>query len=136
MNIIGLKRMPGRTVYETPLRTVIDQLVIAFRPHGFDLSAPVFDVLDDQSTLLRELETDISYGLFAKTAVHPLQINTIEGEYRHFAESHAKQADSVIDVSSPALFRQNGQMMERTCHQNWALRTLELANFQAGVPAT
>lgn len=130
MNILGLKRMPEKTVYETPLRTVIDQLVITFRPFGFELSAPVFDFIDDQITLLREIETDISYGLFAKTAVHPSQVTAIEHQYRVFVESHARQADAVIDTRSAAVFKQSGQMMERTCHQNWALRTRALANSQ------
>ena len=130
MNILGLKRMPEKTVYETPLRTVIDQLVINFRPHGFELSAPVFDFIDDQITLLREVETDISYGLFAKTAVHPSQVTAIEHQYRAFVQSHAGQADAVIDARSAAVFKQSGQMMERTCHQNWALRTQALANGQ------
>ena len=135
MNILGLKRMQGKTVYETPLRTVIDQLLITFRPHGFELSAPVFDFIEDPITLSREIESDISYGLFAKTAVHPDQIGIIEDQYALFVANHQSQAGAVVNDQAPAVFKQGGQMMERTCHQKWALRTLALANSQTGASA-
>ncbi|WP_419534750.1 HpcH/HpaI aldolase/citrate lyase family protein [Endozoicomonas sp.] len=130
MNILGLKRMPGKTVYETPLRSVIDQLLITFRPYGFELSSPVFDIINDPMTLIREIENDISYGLFAKTAIHPEQVQVIEHQYAAFVKAHQLQAGAVIDVNAPAVFQKSGQMMERTCHQNWALRTQALANSQ------
>ncbi|WP_067516680.1 HpcH/HpaI aldolase/citrate lyase family protein [Endozoicomonas ascidiicola] len=135
MNVLGLKRMPGKTVYETPLRSVIDQLLITFRPYGFELSSPVFDMVNDPLTLIRELENDISYGFFAKTAIHPDQVKIIEHQYAAFVEANQLQAGSVIDESAPAVFLESGQMMERTCHQRWALRTLALANSQHGARA-
>ncbi len=131
MNILGLKRMRERTIYETPLRAVIDQLVITFRPYGFELSAPVFDFLDDSKTLAREVVHDISYGLFAKTAIYPSQLPIIEQQYITFVEMHAGQAESVVHEQAAAVFNQQGQMMERTCHKQWAMRTLALARGQS-----
>lgn len=127
MNLLGIKRMKGLTIYDTPLRSTIDQLIIQFRPEGFELSAPVFDIIEDIETLKREVMMDLAYGFFAKTAIHPTQINIIEDAFSQFSERHRKQAERVLDGNAPAVFTFNGQMMEQTCHQRWATRTRQLA---------
>ena len=43
LNLLGLRRQRGHTLYETPLGAVIARLVTTFKPHGFRLSAPVFE---------------------------------------------------------------------------------------------
>ncbi|MDX2505888.1 MAG: HpcH/HpaI aldolase/citrate lyase family protein [Gammaproteobacteria bacterium] len=127
MDILGIKRMNGMTTYDTPLRNVIDQLIILFRPEGFELSAPVFDIIEDLETLKKEVTMDLSYGFYAKTAIHPSQINVIESAFSQFSESHLVQAERVLDDNAPAVFKFNGQMMEQTCHKSWATRTRQFA---------
>ncbi len=128
MNLLGIKRMPGITAYDTPLRSMIDQMVLAFRPYGYEMSAPVFDFIDDRTTLAREVEHDLSYGFYAKTAIHPNQVRIIEQQYAAFSKAHVEQARAVLDEAAAAVFQFGGQMMERTCHSSWAARTLNLAN--------
>jgi citrate lyase beta subunit len=128
MSLLGLKRLPGMTAYDTPLRTVIDQLVLAFRPHGFEMSAPVFDFIDDHATLVNEVIRDISYGFYAKTAIHPNQLPTIEQQYARYTENHLEQARALLGDNARAVFALDGQMMERACHANWATRTMALAD--------
>ena len=127
MNLLGIKRMPGMTIYETPLRSVIDQLILHFRPDGFELSAPVFDIIDDLVTLKKEVMMDLSYGFYAKTAIHPTQIEVIETAFSKFTENYSVQAAQVLDSNCSAVFKFNGQMMEQTCHNRWAVRTMQLA---------
>lgn len=127
-NILGIKRMPCQTIYETPLRSIIENLIIAFRPYGYELSAPVFDMLHDKDTLTRELNMDVNYGLFGKTAIHPDQVKHIESFFRDYSSNNIKQAEMVLEDISPAVFQVNGQMMEVSCHSNWARRTKHLAN--------
>lgn len=127
INLLGLKRSRGFTTYDTPLRTVIDQLIITFRPRGYELSAPVFDFIDDPETLAKEIAMDIAYGFYAKTAIHPTQIGVIEQAFKGFSKRHFGQAEDVLDSSSKAVFQLDGQMMETNCHRNWAMRTCELA---------
>ncbi|SFP89244.1 Citrate lyase beta subunit [Nitrosomonas cryotolerans] len=127
MNLLGIKRMKGITAYETPLRSIIDQLVIQFRPEGFELSAPVFDITEDLETLKREVTMDLAYGFFAKTAIHPTQVTVIENAFAQFSAGHQAQAEKVLDEDASAVFTFNGQMMERTCHQRWATRTRQFA---------
>lgn len=127
MNLLGIKRMKGMTTYDTPLRSVIDQLIIVFRPEGFELSAPVFDITEDLETLKREVMMDLAYGFFAKTAIHPTQVPVIEDVFSQFIAQHRVQAECILDENSPAIFTFNGQMMEQTCHQRWATRTRQLS---------
>lgn len=81
LHLLGIRRPKELTAYDTPLRRVIDDLIIAFRPHGYELSAPVFEHLDRPEVLARELELDLVHGLVAKTAIHPTQIGLIEDAY-------------------------------------------------------
>jgi len=127
MNLLGIKRMKGMTTYDTPLRSVIDQLVITFRPQGFELSAPVFDLIEDLETLKEEVMMDLAYGFYAKTAIHPSQIEVIENAFSSFSENHIGQAKSVLNKNASAVFKFNGQMMEKKCHDRWATRTIKLA---------
>ncbi|WP_045976587.1 HpcH/HpaI aldolase/citrate lyase family protein [Vibrio neptunius] len=127
-NILGIKRMPGQTIYDTPLRIIIEQLIITFRPHGYELSAPVFDFLEDRVTLEKELRMDLNFGFFGKTAIHPEQVTVIENFFHDYSSGYIKQAESILDQSSPAIYQMSGQMMETACHRNWAQRTKHLAN--------
>lgn len=121
--LLSLKRPKHLTVYDTPLRSVIDDLIVTFRPAGFELSAPVFEHLDSQQTLQREVEMDLAHGLWAKTAIHPTQVPLIEAAYRVSA-SERELAGRVLEQTAPAVFRLHGQMAEPRTHQAWARRLL------------
>ncbi len=100
LQCLGLRRGPGRTIYETPLGPVIT----TFHPYGLNLTAPVFDRMDCNATLKREVQTDIEFGLIGKTAIHPSQIRVIEDLYQvdpHDLES----AEEILRADAPAVFR-------------------------------
>ena len=126
LSLLGMKRMRGTIIYDTPLRSTIDQLVVSFRPYGYEISAPVYDVFEDIKTLERELRMDIDYGFFAKTAIHPVQIQSIESAFQYYVQCYHDTAQKVLNTDA-AVFKKNGQMMESTCHSNWAARTATLA---------
>jgi citrate lyase beta subunit len=127
LGAIGLKRQPGQTVYDTPLRSTIERLITLFRPAGFELAAPVCDLIGEPDTLSREVVQDIAWGFHAKTCVHPAQIALVE---EHFAQAMARQTQQAYALlnSSDAVFKDNGQMLEATCHTSWAER---IASLQA-----
>ena len=52
-------------------QTTLAQWVLIFRPHGFALTAPVLDFLDDDALLREEARRDIAFGFYGKTAIHP-----------------------------------------------------------------
>lgn len=120
----GLRRPAGRTVYETPAGRVIDGLLEAFSAYGVRLCAPVCDRISDDQTLEREIVDDIHRGLFAKTAIHPRQVDAI---WRAYAPDPAEIAEArlILDPDAPAVFGSNGDMLEPACHGEWARRLLQ-----------
>jgi citrate lyase beta subunit len=91
---IGTRRSLVRTAYQGPLGGTIGVLVTAFAPFGFSLSAPVFEHFDNPELLREEVELDIEHGLLTKTAIHPAQIDIIQGAYRVMRRSWPRRARS------------------------------------------
>ncbi|MDR0633363.1 MAG: HpcH/HpaI aldolase/citrate lyase family protein [Azoarcus sp.] len=120
-SLLGMRRPRGRTLYETPLGPVISRLVTTFKPSGFNLSAPVFEYLDDAATLQREVEEDLAYGLVGKTAIHPRQVPLIHDCYRVHA-ADLDMANQILREDAPAIFRLHDAMCEPATHRNWAKR--------------
>ncbi len=120
MNLLGIRRPRGMTLYETPLGPVIAQLLAIFRPYGFALAAPVFEYLDDTATLHKEIRQDLAYGLTGKTAIHPSQVPFIEAAYAVDSDD-AQMAASLCAKDAPAVFKMHGAMCEVATHQRWAV---------------
>lgn len=119
MNLLGIRRPRAMTLYETPLGHVISQLVTIFKPYGFSLSAPVFEYLNDTTTLQKEICLDLAHGLTGKTAIHPTQVPAIEAAYAIDSDDY-EMALSLIDRDAPAVFRMHNAMCEVATHQQWA----------------
>jgi len=126
LNLLGIRRLPGRTIYDTAVGPVIGALVAAFRPFGFSLTAPVFDDFSDLATLGREVARDIEHGLVGKTAIHPAQIAPIERHYRVSAADLA-MARRILAHDAPAVFQADGVMCEPATHAAWARGMVERA---------
>jgi len=123
LNLLGIRRSPSCTLYDTPLRTVLNDIILTFRPAGFEIAAPVFDVLDNPITLAQEVAMDIHHGLLTKTAIHPTQIPIIEGSYRVNPEEQ-QLAERILAPQAQAVFRHAGQMCEPVTQRHWAQRLL------------
>ncbi|MEY6430795.1 HpcH/HpaI aldolase/citrate lyase family protein [Thioalkalicoccus limnaeus] len=123
---LGLKRPKRVTLYETPLRTIVHDLIVTFRPAGFELAAPVFEHLDSPRVLRAEVRLDLLHGLWSKTAIHPTQVPTIEDEYR-VPSADLDLAHGILAPDAPAVFQSHGQMVEPSTHSHWAERVLERA---------
>ncbi len=126
LNLLGIRRGRGATVYDTPLRDTIADLVRVFHPAGYALSAPVFDYLDTPAVLAREVEADLQHGLVGKTAIHPAQIAVIEALYR-VARDDYEMARAVLAPDAAAVFRLKNSFCEPATHWRWATAVLERA---------
>lgn len=126
LNLLGIRRGRGATIYDTPLRSVITDLVCIFHPAGYSLSAPVFDRLDAPEVLAREVAADLQQGLIGKSAIHPAQIPIIETLYRVCRDDY-EIASAVLASDAAAVFKQCGTFCEPTTHRRWAARVLEQA---------
>lgn len=124
--LLGIRRPRGMTIYRTPLGPVIARLATTFLPHGFALTAPVFEHLDSPALLAQEVQEDLAHGLVGKTAIHPSQIALIEQHYRvHHTDMEA--ALRIMDSASPAVFKLHDSMCEVATHRAWAHGVVEQA---------
>ncbi|MBL8258582.1 MAG: HpcH/HpaI aldolase/citrate lyase family protein [Candidatus Competibacteraceae bacterium] len=126
LNLLGIRRGRGATVYDTPLRDTIADLVRIFHPAGYHLSAPVFDYLDTPEVLAREVAADLQHGLVGKTAIHPAQIPVIEALYRVSPDDY-ETATAILAPDAAAVFRRNDSFCEPATHWRWATAVLERA---------
>jgi citrate lyase beta subunit len=120
----GLRRPCGRTIYETPVGRVIDELLELFSAQSVRLCGAVFDRINDVETLTREVNEDIHRGLYAKTAITPNQSHLIWESYRPNARE-LQEAYCILEEGAPAVIGLNGGMLERACHTAWANRLIE-----------
>ncbi|MFO1371634.1 MAG: HpcH/HpaI aldolase/citrate lyase family protein [Candidatus Competibacteraceae bacterium] len=126
LNLLGIRRARGATIYDTPLRNTIADLVCIFHPAGYRLSAPVFERLDTPEVLAREVEADLQHGLRGKTAIHPAQIPVIEALYRVSRDDY-EMASAVLAADAAAVFRLYDTFCEPATHRRWAAGVLERA---------
>lgn len=125
LRILGLRRPKTGTLYDTPLGYVMKMLTCQFRPHGFSLTAPVCELINQPDILQTELVQDIQHGFVGKTAIHPSQIALIHDAYQvdpilyHEAEQILK--------SQQAVFKLNGAMCEPATHMAWAQQIIQQA---------
>lgn len=133
---LALRRTRGVTAYEGPLGSIIADLVKAFRPAGFPLTAPVYDAVDDRETLAREVRSDLAFGLIGKTAIHPTQLAVIESAYA-VSEEEVSMAKAVLAEDAPAVFLVSEQLCEAAVHRPWAEAIMARAaryGVQSAVP--
>jgi citrate lyase beta subunit len=119
LNCLRIRRDPSRTIYETPVGGVISRLAGEFIPHGFGLTAPVFESMDHLDVLRDEVQIDLNHGLFGKTAIHPTQIEHIEDMYK-VSHQDLEEAKKILEPNAPAVFRMGNRMCEPTTHSRWA----------------
>ncbi len=126
LRLLGMRRPRGVTLYDTPLGVLLGQLVLTFKPHGFPLTAPVFDLLDDEPMLREEVRRDLAFGFCGKTAVHPAQISVIEDVFKVNAVE-LEVAKRLVAPDCPAVFQWGGAMHEAAVHGAWAQRVFSRA---------
>lgn len=123
MGALGLRRERGVTSWEGPLAWVLSMCSSMFISSGYAVAAPVFDIIDDQETLLREVTRDVAAGFISKTAIHPCQVPVIEGAMR-VDRIDVERAAAILQNDAKAVFQIGGVMCEPSTHQNWAHRIM------------
>ncbi|HYG48955.1 MAG TPA: HpcH/HpaI aldolase/citrate lyase family protein [Allosphingosinicella sp.] len=128
LRLLGARRSSVRTLYEGPLAATVAGLAAAFAPHGFALSAPVFEHFAGDALLREEVERDIEHGLVTKTVIHPRQIAVVEAAYA-VAREELAEAKAILAPDGPAVFALAGSMCEPATHRPWALTIVRRAEI-------
>lgn len=128
LRLLGIRRPRDRTLYATPIGSAIANLVLWFKPYGFNLTAPVFEYLDQEGLLRDEIQQDLAYGLFGKTAIHPEQIPIIESFYG-VKPDELDMAAALLNPESRPVFRSHDAMCEVATHLQWARDMLTRAEI-------
>jgi len=135
LRLLGLKRFPGHTIYETPIGALIPLLIMAFKPYGFGLTGVACDEYANPDLLRIEARRDRLMGLVGKTAVHPCQVPVIQQEFRP-SSSDLEAARSIIAEASGGAFGLNGVMLEPAVHLAWATDVVDAAQAKRGFGVT
>jgi citrate lyase beta subunit len=116
---LRLRRPKDSIIYDTPIGTLVYQLLGCFVPHGFYLTAPVFEYLDQPMLFMKELTRDVSLGLVGKTVIHPSQIALVQQAYC-VPLSMLDEAQAILHSEAKAVFKYNNTMLEPATHRAWA----------------
>ena len=123
---LRLRRPKNSIVYDTPIGTLAYQLLGCFVPHGFYLTASVFEYLDQPTLFMQELTRDVSLGLVGKTVIHPNQIALVQQAYCVPA-STLDEAQAILHSEAKAVFKYNNTMLEPATHRAWATEIINRA---------
>lgn len=123
---LRLRRPKNSIVYDTPIGTLAYQLLGCFVPHGFYLTAPVFEYLDQPTLFMQELTRDVSLGLVGKTVIHPSQIALVQQAYC-VPLSMLDEAQAILHSEAKAVFKYNNTMLEPATHRAWATEVVNRA---------
>lgn len=123
---LRLRRPKNSIIYASPIGTLVYQLLGCFVPHGFYLSAPVFEYLDQPTLFMQELTRDVSLGLVGKTVIHPSQIALVQQAYC-VPKSMLDEAQAILHSEAKAVFKYNNTMLEPATHRAWAAEIVNRA---------
>lgn len=120
MNYLGLKRKCKDNIYTLagPMH-VIGDIINTFKPYGFNISATVFNCINQAQLYKENIHEDLKQGLVGKTIIHPNQIEPINQAYKVSQEDY-EMAKKMLSHDTKAIIVQDGQMGEKFAHGSWA----------------
>lgn len=125
---LGIRRDCTVSLYDMAAPSqVIANMLVTFKPYGFDIAAPVFGCYREQEAFRREIARDMQEGLISKTIIHPDQIDPINQIYRA-TENELATAKKIID-SKESVFALNGAMAEKPTQLPWAEKIIQRAKL-------
>jgi citrate lyase beta subunit len=128
-NLFSLRRPKDRTIFEHPLGArVITDLMIKLNLLKLQMSGPVFESYSEQAKdiLIKEVNTEVSMGIYTKSTIHPDQIQHIEEQYR-VSQQDFESAQLLISKSS-SVFGHKLVMQEIATHMRWAENIIKRAD--------
>ena len=119
---LGLKQISSIYKMLVPAQ-IIANLIITFKPYGFDISAPVSPNFSDTQAFNNEVIYELQNGLTSKTIIHPNQIKSINQLYA-VTKQELEQAKAILTLEDGVL-NLDGKMGEIKTQSVWAKNTLQ-----------
>ena len=114
---LGLKQFGS--IYDMLVPSqVIANLIATFKPHGFEISAPVYPDFSDTKGFAKEASYELQNGLISKTIIHPIQIELLNKVYQ-VSQKEFYETKQILSRSD-GVINQEGVMGERRTQSSWA----------------
>ena len=125
---LGLRRAPGKSLYGMLVPSqVIAGILATFKPHGFDISAPVFPDFSDKAGFKEEIRKELENGFVSKTIIHPGQIAPMNELY-NVTEDELREAKALLSKKE-GVMNLGGRMGETKTQSPWAKQILKRAEL-------
>ena len=124
MKQLGLKRNCEESLFDLHVTShIISNIIMIFKPYGFDIAAPVYPCFKDCKNYMRQISQEFKAGLRSKTIIHPNQIAPLHRLYR-VSEDELLKAETLLQ-SSDVVVGYNGEMLERNTQLQWAVNIMK-----------
>jgi len=133
-NLFSLRRPKDSNLYQHPIASrIVTDLLIKLNFLNLNLSGPVFESYSSSSSksLIEEVKTEVSMGIYTKSTIHPDQIPYIEEQYKVLT-ADLESAQMLISKSS-SVFGHRLVMQEIATHLKWAQNIIKRADVYGTV---
>jgi citrate lyase beta subunit len=122
---LGLKKRCEDSIHDFHISSkVFADIFSIFKPYGFNITAPVYNCLENKELFIKEVSRDIKEGFFGKTVIHPDQAKFVNDIYT-VSNDEYEEAKAILDSTNAAIFRFENRMCEPLAHNIWARNILE-----------
>ncbi|MEA1914203.1 MAG: HpcH/HpaI aldolase/citrate lyase family protein [Campylobacterota bacterium] len=126
---LGLKKSCEDSIHDFHISSKIFADVLSvFKPFGFNISAPVYNCLENTTIFSKEVQRDLKEGFFGKTIIHPNQARICHELYK-VSTNELNEAKAILDETNAAIFRIHDSMCEPQAHHVWARVILKRADI-------
>ena len=106
---------------------VIANIITTFKPHGFEISAPVYPNFSDEEGFQKEITYELQNGLISKTIIHPNQVQPLNTLYK-VSKEELEEAINILEKEDGVL-NLRSSMGERKTQIPWAKEILKRARY-------
>jgi len=117
---LGLKKRCDESIHDFHISSkVIGDILSIFKTNRFNVTAPVYNCLENVDIFKNEVLRDIKEGFFGKTVIHPNQAKIINELYK-VSNDQLNEAKEILNIENEAIFRFQDSMCEPQAHKYWA----------------
>jgi citrate lyase beta subunit len=123
--MIGLKKSCSDSIHHFHISSkVFADMLSIFKPSGLNITAPVYNCLENYDIFENEVKRDIKEGFFGKTVIHPNQAKIVNDVYK-VSQKELDEAKEILNIQNDAIFRFEDKMCEPSAHNSWATNIIK-----------